>query len=310
MLKPSIVIPSYNREEVLLRFLPAISAEAVACNAEIIVVDQTGYDGSRLSQAAGGTDVKHIRAKRPNLPAARNAGAVTASGDILVFIDDDAAPEPGWLRTHLEAYGNPAIGAVAGGVIDANAKGLSAIPVEYDPVSGRYYTDFGCTIKQETVSVPGVNFSVRRSVWEAIRFDESYTGNAYFEEVDFAFRLRQAGWKVIYEPTAKVGHDLIRAGGCRQTGMAESYYRFRNYALFYFRFSKVRHCPVFFKREKNYLEYVSRGPTHDHRTSIVLAAAAGLVVGAARGLAKRIRSKTGRRKTGQLRFARRSKEQN
>lgn len=294
MLTASIIIPSYNREEALLGCLPAIGAEVVACNGELIVVDQTGYDKVRLSGAAGGADLKHIRSKRPNLPAARNVGCSVARGDILVFIDDDAIPQPGWLRTHLAAYDNPAIGAIAGGVIDSNAKGEAPIPVKYDPINGSYSTDFGCTTRQETISVPGVNFSVRRAVWQATLFDESYVGNAYFEEVDFAFRLRRAGWAILYEPAARVVHELVRAGGCRQTGMTEAYYRFRNYALFYFRFSKVRHSPGFFLREKNYAEYISRAHRHGHRPSIVLAAIAGSLMGVLRGLATKSRESVNR----------------
>jgi GT2 family glycosyltransferase len=249
----------------------------------LILVDQSGYHQGRIAEKVQDTPFQHVRLKKANLPNARNRGAEAAHGEILLFIDDDALPRLGWIDHHLARYGDGRIGCVGGRVEDANAKGEASVPVRYDPKDGTYQTDFGCRAAQETISVPGVNFSVRKAAWEQVRFDPVYKGNAYFEEVDFAFCLRKAGWKVFYEPAAVVEHQLDRQGGCRMTGLPEIYYRFRNYALFYCRHSGVRHFSLFCRKEKNFAEYISRNGHGGHRpalaATVIFGMAAGMILG-------------------------------
>ena len=291
--KISIIIPSYNRNNQIFKALDLLYPMANEENAEIVLVDQTGYDKTRLKEYSNKCRLKYIKRNKPNLPAARNAGAEAASGEILLFIDDDAEPETGWIKNHLSAYKHSDIACVGGSVKDKNAKGILTHPINYNNINGEYIADFGCSTAQETVSCPGGNFSVRKEIWEKIRFDESYKANAYFEEVDFCFRLRKAGWKIYYEPAAAVVHKSMQEGGCHIKSYSEVYYRFRNYSLFYFRFSKAANCIHFYRKEKNYAEYISRKTNGGHKISVVLMAMTGSFIGTKLGLCKRLKDKLG-----------------
>ncbi len=283
----SIIVPSYNRDFIIFDTIDLLLPMAKENNGEIILVDQTGYDKNKIDKLIKNEPFKYIRVQKPNLPNARNIGAQVAESDILVFIDDDAIPQKDWLSNHISAYEDTTIGCVGGMFMDENAKGILSVPAKYDYNSGEYFTDFGCKTKQFTISVPGGNCSVRKDIWKEIRFDKSYKANAYFEEVDFAFRVKKQGWKILYEPNACIIHKKSSTGGCRTASSKEVYYRFRNYALFYFRFSGIRHCFSFFKREKNYAEYISRKKDDGHHIPTVAITIIGIIVGALLGIIKR-----------------------
>lgn len=286
--KASIIVPSYNREDIIYATLLELSNIAAKENTELILVDQTGYDRIKIEKITRSCLFKYIRLNKPNLPKARNAGIKAASGEIFLFIDDDAQPQAGWIQNHLSAYKDSTIGCTAGSVIDMNSKGSSKEPVFYDSKTGEYTADFGCKIPQETITFPGGNCSIRRIICDQLRFDPIFKRNAYFEEVDFAFRLRRTGWKIYYEPSASIVHNKAPSGGCRCNSFSEVYFRFRNYALFYFRHSKFWYCVKFFKREKKYVEYISRKKTGGHKTSVVFVAGIGVFIGSIIGLYKRI----------------------
>ena len=72
----------------------------------------------RCSTAPGARFGEHVRvlanAHRQGLSGARNTAVAAASGDVVVFLDDDAAARPGWLRALLAPYADPDVVAVGG----------------------------------------------------------------------------------------------------------------------------------------------------------------------------------------------------
>lgn len=286
-LSASIIVPSFHRPEGIQKILTMLSLLCEKEGAELLLVDQSGYDLQKIESITRNCDFKYVRLAEPNLPAARNAGAENSSGEILLFIDDDAEPQEGWIAAHLAPFADPQIGCVGGRVIDTNAKGNSKVPVTYNSRTGEYVADFGCDVAQETISFPGGNSAIRKKAWEQIRFDPIYKANAYFEEVDFAFRARKKGWKIFYEPKAAIIHQPSRTGGCRYEKFIEVYYRFRNFSLFYFRFNGIKNLFHYAKKEKNFAEFISRNPNGSHRIPIVATAFAGFFTGMILGLARR-----------------------
>jgi GT2 family glycosyltransferase len=102
----SIVIPTCNRRESVLRLLKALAADANAVAFEVIVVD----DGSRDDTVACLQSLSppfplQICAERAGGPSrARNAGATRARSEILLFLDDDVEPMAGTLARHVEFH--------------------------------------------------------------------------------------------------------------------------------------------------------------------------------------------------------------
>ena len=115
----SIIICTYNREAYIGKVLEALSRESYT-DFETIVVDNNSTDSTPLV-------IKDFQSSHPELPLrilnekkqglswARNCGIRAAEGDLLVFLDDDAIPEEGYverLAENMKAY--PQAGAFGG----------------------------------------------------------------------------------------------------------------------------------------------------------------------------------------------------
>ncbi|HNW94069.1 MAG TPA: glycosyltransferase family A protein, partial [bacterium] len=136
-MRVSCIVPVRWSEPRVLTLLEALRAQLAAAGpaappapdtgeaaGEIIAVVMDGGNG-RDGGAGLLPDLERrarIIAAAPSTPAAvRNLAAAQAQGDFLVFIDDDCVPEAGWLDRLLAAATDPAVGAVAGGVLPAPA---------------------------------------------------------------------------------------------------------------------------------------------------------------------------------------------
>jgi glycosyltransferase involved in cell wall biosynthesis len=195
----SVVIPTYERPDLLLRCIDALLAQTIGSrHFEVVVVD----DGSsraareRIMAALASRRVLH-RAPILRLlwlttnrgPAtARNHGIVAARGAIIAFTDDDAVPHPDWLRAGLRAIAHA--DAVAG-----------RVEVPLPPVPTDYERD---TAGAASARFAGANCFVRRDLLAAVGgFDERYRC-AGPEDADLCFKLRAAGAVVLRSRAARV----------------------------------------------------------------------------------------------------------
>lgn len=231
----SLIIPTYRREQILKDTLDDVLKQNYP-NLEIIVVDQTPVHEAAiqvyLEQLVKQQKIQWFRVNWASLPGARNYGVRRATGDIIVFIDDDVQLPENYLYHHGEIYQKrPEIGAVAGRVLDrmklADSQKLNESETPYtietlppeamDPGIAWYYIDLVHTIKpQFVISTRGCNMSFRREIFTKhnIWFDERFRGNAVREESDFCLRLRQTGYQIWYEPDAYLVHLGEETGGC------------------------------------------------------------------------------------------------
>jgi GT2 family glycosyltransferase len=147
--------------------------------------------------------------------AAMNQGLRIATGDIIAFTDDDAAPHPDWLE-RMEAHfqADEKIGAVGGR--DWQYVG-NRIKEEGDRedvgrlqwfgrVIGNHH--FGVGKAREVDVLKGVNMGFRRSSIQGMGFDERMlgTGAQVHFELAFNLALRRRGWKIIFDPLVAVDH--------------------------------------------------------------------------------------------------------
>ena len=107
----SVIIPTFKRSAILGSTLNALAEDARAWGGgavQVIVVCDGDDEGTRrLAQSydAAGLDIYWIfHDENLGLPAARNSGAVRASGDFLLFLDDDAEAAPGLLHDHVSSH--------------------------------------------------------------------------------------------------------------------------------------------------------------------------------------------------------------
>ncbi|AFZ19395.1 hormogonium polysaccharide biosynthesis glycosyltransferase HpsN [Allocoleopsis franciscana] len=117
----SVIIPTYGREEPLRDTLEDVLQQDYPAF-EVLVVDQSPTHQpetqSYLEQLANNHKIQWFRVAWASLPGARNYAVRRASGEIVLFIDDDVQMPIGCLKAHARNYHRSEIGAVAGRVFD------------------------------------------------------------------------------------------------------------------------------------------------------------------------------------------------
>lgn len=203
----SIVVATHNRADWLVRSLPRILALDYPAFEVIVVDDGSEDDTPALMQrwaARGVRSLRHSQARGAS--AARNTGIAAATGELVAFIDDDAVPEPDWLRRLVAAYTDESVGAVGGAVYHLS----TGTPQCTGSRANRFGRDralspSGDLGAQEFLVLIECNMSVRRRVLEQVGgFDPAI--RIYGEGVDLCIRIARAGYGVLYTPSAIVWH--------------------------------------------------------------------------------------------------------
>jgi glycosyltransferase involved in cell wall biosynthesis len=209
----SVVVPTFNRCERLHRVLSALAEQDIDESFEVVVVSDGSTDGTDgyLESDRLPLPVVAIRQANGGPAAARNAGTTVASGDLIVFLDDDVVPEPALVAAHREAHrrlGSAVV--VIGPMLDPPDHVMSPwvaweqamLAKQYDDMNaGRYeatsrqfYTGNASILRRHLVEVGGFDATFRRA-----------------EDVELAFRLDQLGLTFHFEPTARGYHYAERS---------------------------------------------------------------------------------------------------
>ncbi|MDX6625744.1 MAG: hypothetical protein QOE56_733 [Solirubrobacterales bacterium] len=208
----SVLIVAWNSREELRRTLPALLAE-LRDGDELIVVDNDSADDTAAVVADLAPAARLVpMGRNVGFAAGCNAGAEEARGDLLVILNPDAAPLPGWgegiRRPWLEGRGWAAwqaLVAEAGGTRINSAgnpvhftgivwAGLHGRPISEAPPAG------------EVVCLSGACLAIPLSTWRSLG---GFPGRffLYHEDVDLSLRLRLRGDTLGIEPAAIVDHD-------------------------------------------------------------------------------------------------------
>jgi glucosyl-dolichyl phosphate glucuronosyltransferase len=136
------------------------------------------------------------------LGAARNTAAEFASGEVLAFLDDDAAAAADWLERLIAPYDDERVGAVGGAPLPVfEVRRPRWFPHEFDWVFGCAYRGLPMT-RAPLGHLIGANMSARRSaLWEVGGF---HSDNQ--DDMDMCHRIAHARHTVLYEPLATVHH--------------------------------------------------------------------------------------------------------
>ena len=182
---------------------------------EIVLVSD--HNDELLERAtAAFPDVRCLaNAGQQGLSGARNTGVAAATGDIVAFLDDDAAAEPGWVAAQLDAYRDEQVLGVGGWVLPAwKAPRPSWFPDEFLWVVGCSYAGLPTT-RAEIRNPSGANMSFRRSAFTVAGGFDPMMGRlgkdaAGCEETEFAIRARGAfdGSRIVMEPDAVCRHNV------------------------------------------------------------------------------------------------------
>lgn len=234
----SIIIPTYKRIESLMRLLHSLK-NALQVNDEIIVVEQGEPHREEIQRVLKRIS-KHYHYIYESLPSpshAKNIGLKHASGDVVLFFDDDVVPFKNIIEAHMRNYTDSRIGGVCGRCITV---GQTPEPqrqhVGRISWIGGFSDGYSSTIRQEIDTVIGCNASFRRSLIADIGgFDEQFTGNAMREESDLSLRVKARGYSIVFDPKAQVTHMREESGGARKIeGRMEWYFHFFSNETYFF----------------------------------------------------------------------------
>jgi O-antigen biosynthesis protein len=194
----SVVVCSYNGSATIRDTLQACLRIDYP-DYEIIVINDGSKDSTR--EIADEFPVKVVHTRNRGLSNARNRGIVEATGEIVAFTDDDAMPDPLWLRYLAIAYLHADFAGVGGPNIAPLNSSFFAECVSYAP--GRPVQVLSSD--QVAEHIPGCNMSFRRSVLlEAGGFDPVY--RAAGDDVDICWRIQDLGYQIGFHPSAFVWH--------------------------------------------------------------------------------------------------------
>ncbi len=196
----SVVVPTHNRVDRMLRLLDALADQAVGEPFEVVVVDDASDDDTvdRLVEASSRYpfELEILPSDANTGPAgARNRGWRAARGDVVAFTDDDCVPDPEWLSSLVTALDRADI-----------AVGRTRPPDDQLALIGPFssYLDIG-----HNQSFSTCNIAYRRRVLEAMDgFDEAAFAWPNGEDTDLGLRSTGKGYADAYAPEALVWHDV------------------------------------------------------------------------------------------------------
>src|SRR5262249_30246175 len=150
-----------------------------------------------------------------NWSAVNNLGAQHATGDYLLFLNDDMEVlGPGWIEALLEFAQQKEIGAVGAKLLfpDGGLQHVGVTVLDGKPGHPFYgypkqHTGYYCrnVLPHNCAAVTGACLMTRREVFHELGgFDESFPLN--YNDVDYCLRLRQAGYRIVYTPHATLSH--------------------------------------------------------------------------------------------------------
>jgi len=199
----SVVVPAFNENSTIAMTVRSLVASDIPV--EVIVVDDGSTDGTGDTvEALGLPGVRVIRRPNGGKPSALNAGISAARCDIVVMMDGDTIFEPATVRHLVEPFVDPQVGAVAGNARVADRRSLIARWQHIEYVIGfnldRRVQDAWGVI----TTVPGAIGAFRRTALAGVG---GVSDDTLAEDTDLTIALGRAGWRVVYQPTARAWTD-------------------------------------------------------------------------------------------------------
>lgn len=237
----SVVVLAWHLEEELLRCLETICGQRDHPECEVIVVLNGATQGVRdlVTFAVEGAVVVDLPTNA-GFGHACNAASEVAQGTYLVFLNDDTEVEPDWLARLTQTFSiHKDVGAVAslfltpeGRVYEAGSRVLAN--------SSTVQLGAGLTVaeagEQGYLTPRAIDYgsaaglAVRADVFVSLGGFDPVFRPAYYEDVDLQFRIRERGWQIRFEPTARLVH---RAGSSTSRfGLFREWALEKNRALF------------------------------------------------------------------------------
>ena len=235
----ALVVGAYGHAASLPATLTALNELNYPADHRRILVVENG-DGSSATVAREHPGVVVIEpGENLGFAAGCNLAVATTTAKIVVLVNPDVIPEPGFLRSIVTPLAKPHIGIVGAklrypdGQTLQHAGGFVEQPLALAHHHGYAEPDQGqFDMPREVEFVTGAALAIRRETWEQCDGLDAAFFPGYFEEVDLCWRVRAMGLTVLYEPGARAIHQEAVVLGKRSAAYHRFYHRNRLRLLF------------------------------------------------------------------------------
>lgn len=206
--RTTIIIPTWNGKDLLKKNLPTV-LKKISSQDEVLVIENGSEDGSGqyLKKLKDKHDQLQVIFNQKNLGFIKgcNQGASQAKGEFICLLNNDVYPQENFLSPALKHFNDEDIFAVSLNETGDEWSGWAKFFWE----DGFFNYRPGGKTKKAHISgwASGGGAIYRKSMWQKLNgFDELFHPY-YWEDLDLAYRAWKKGWKVLWEPEARVVHD-------------------------------------------------------------------------------------------------------
>jgi len=200
----SVIVPSRDGEDILLRYLPGIIRETEICGGELIIVDDCSTDGTSRLVSREFPAVKLIRLEgEPAFCRAVNTGMQSARGDFLLLLNNDTIPGEGSFRALVDSLGN------------SESSVAVAVPSIPRP-DGTDDSQFRCQFRRGLALTgqfetgqrypSGACALWKKDAWLSLGGLDCRYAPIYWEDTDMGVRMAKMGYSMIICPEISVKH--------------------------------------------------------------------------------------------------------
>ena len=216
----SIIIPVFNQLRFTQACLASLQEHPGTERFEVIIVDDCSTDetAEAIPQIPGVVFLRNE--KNSGFIASCNRGAETARGRYLVFLNNDTLVTPGWLSALVNTFAEqPRTGIVGSKLVYPDGRLQEAGGIIWRDASGWNFGKFDDAEKPEYNYLREVDYCsaaalmIPKSLFASMGGFDSRYAPAYYEDTDLCFKVRAAGYKVLYQPLSEVIHYEGATGG-------------------------------------------------------------------------------------------------
>jgi len=216
----SIIIPVFNQLRFTQACLASLQENQGTERFEVIVVDDCSTDGTAEAVALMPGVVYMRNETNSGFIASCNRGAEKARGNYLTFLNNDTLVRDGWLSALVGTFAEePQAGVVGSKLVYPDGRLQEAGGIIWQDASGWNYGKFDDASKPEYNYLREVDYCsaaalmIPKALFRDVGGFDSRYAPAYYEDTDLAFKVRRAGYKVLYQPLSEVIHYEGATGG-------------------------------------------------------------------------------------------------
>jgi GT2 family glycosyltransferase len=226
----SIVIPVFNQFRFTQACLASLQKHQGTERFEVIIVDDCSTDATAEAVPRMPGVIYLRNEANSGFIASCNRGAKKARGEYLVFLNNDTLVKEDCLTALLDTFGEePQAGIVGSKLLYPDGRLQEAGGIIWRDASGWNYGKFDDPEKPEYNYLREVDYCsaaalmIPKALFQRVGgFDFRYAP-AYYEDADLAFKVRRAGYKVLYQPLSEVIHYEGATGGTDLSAGAKKY---------------------------------------------------------------------------------------